>query len=158
MRTINPISIYKNNIAAEVLSSDNIIKALVINEEDFLKKPLPQNFKSRNLLYQQVFPYAYVPNIETKARTYITMSFGDFRYINNVFKSGIVTFFIFTHISLVPTMYGLRYDYISHQIDKIFNKNYGVGAFTLEINSSGDLNVSESYFGSTLSYKFTSFQ
>jgi hypothetical protein len=40
----------------------------------------------------------------------------------------------------------------------MFNKQYGVGVFNLELGNGGDLSVNENFFGATISYKFTDFQ
>lgn len=155
---VNPLSVYKNNIALKIISNNNLVKALIINDSRFLDQSLPKNFEISSLLYSQIFPYAFVPDINTEPQTFITMSFDNFRYINNKFKSGIVTFYVFTYKSLIPTDFGLRYDYILHQIDQMFNKKYEVGAFNLVINGGGDFHANENYYGSTASYKFTDFQ
>ncbi|NLK93349.1 MAG: hypothetical protein GX273_09550 [Bacteroidales bacterium] len=154
----NPITNYKNNIAERILTNNNIVRALVNTDSDFLNQALPNNFEPYTLLYKQIFPFAFVPGINAEDKTFITMAFNDFRYVNNVFKEGTVSFYVFTHNNLIPTKYGLRYDYISYQLDKMFNKKYGIGAFSLDIEGGGDLQVSENYFGVMLSYKFTDFQ
>lgn len=149
---------YKNNIALKIISNNNLIKALVNNTSDFLNQPLPSGFDSTSLIYTQIFPYKFIPGINTEPTTFITMSFGNFDYRNNEFKSGIVYFYIITHQSLISTDYGLRYDYILNQIDLMFNKQYEIGSFNLELNNGGDFQIDENYFGSMISYKFIDFQ
>ncbi len=150
---------YKNNIAFKIITNEDLLKALVNNTRDFLNQPLPNNFDPTSLIYTQVFPYKTNPSISTELKSYITMSFGDFKYIDNVFKSGKLCFYIFTHKSLIPTDVGLRYDYILSQIDLMFNKQYDVGAFNLELsNGGGDFQVNDDYFGTVMPYKFTDFQ
>lgn len=149
---------YKNNIAMKIIENDNLLKALVNNNTDFLNQSLPANFDCTSVLYTQVFPYKFIPDVVTDAKTYLTMSFGNYNYTNNEFKSGNVYFYIITHKSLIRTDYGLRYDYILNQLDLMFNKQYGVGAFNLELGNGGDLSVNENFFGATISYKFTDFQ
>lgn len=150
---------YKNNIAYKLITNEDLVKALVNNTRDFLNQPLPNNFDSTSLIYTQIFPWRVNPSIETTPKSYITMSFGNFKYINNCFKSGIVTFYIFMHKSLIPTDVGLRYDYILSEIDALFNKQYDVGVFGLELsNGGGDFQVNDDYFGAMMPYKFTDFQ
>jgi hypothetical protein len=86
------------------------------------------------------------------------MMFGNYKYIDNVFKSGNVSFYIMCHNSLLDTDYGLRHDYILDQIDSMFNQQYDVGNFNLILDGGGDLPVNENYYGATISYKFTDFQ
>jgi hypothetical protein len=152
------LSQYKNNIAYKLITNANLVKALANTNKDFINQSLPIGFEETSLLYTQIFPYKFIPSINTEAKTFITMSFGNYNYINNEFKYGTVYFYIISHSSLIQTDYGLRYDYILNQIDLMFNKQYEIGAFNLELNNGGDLPVNENYFGSVISYKFTDFQ
>ena len=149
---------YKNNIMFKLITNENLLKALVNNNKDFINQSLPENFSPSNLIYSNIYPYRHVPSITTDPKTFITMSFTNFDYRNNEFKSGVLSFFIITHSTLASTDYGLRYDYILSQIDQMFNKQYGVGAFRLNLVNGGDLQVNEEYFGSMISYKFVDFQ
>jgi hypothetical protein len=86
------------------------------------------------------------------------MSFCNYKYINNVFSSGNVYFYIICHKTLIQTDYGHRYDYILNELDTMFNREIGIGAFNLTLESAGDLPINENYFGATVVYKFTAFQ
>jgi len=148
---------YKNNIIYKLISNENLLKALVINPEDFLNHNLPSGFNPASLIHSQIFPYQYAIDIQDTPLSYITMSFGNYKYINNSFKSGLLNIYIFSHTSLIKTDYGLRYDYILDQIDSMFNKKK-VGSFNLELNTGGDFKVNDDYFGCVVSYKFIDFQ
>lgn len=150
---------YKNNILIKLITNENLLKALVINEEDYLDQNLPENFQPTSLIYERIYPYQYTINIEDEMKTYITISFGNYKYINNCFKSGILTFFVFTHKTLISkSNYGLRTDLIIDYIDSMFNQKKDVGDFSLELYGGGDIKVSDDYFGSMISYKFCDFQ
>ncbi len=150
---------YKNNIAYKLIANEDLVKALVNNTSDFLNQSLPNNYDPTSLIYTQIFPWRVNPSTETIPKSYITMSFGNFKYINNCFKSGIVTFYIFMHKSLIPTDVGLRYDYILSEVDLLFNKNSeNVGAFNFELsNGGGDFQVNDDYFGTMMPYRFVDF-
>ena len=149
---------YKNNILYKLITNENLLKALVINSEDFLNHNLPNDFNTASLIHSQIFPYQYSIDIQDTPLSYITMSFGNYKYINNSFKSGLLNIYIFSHTSLIKTDYGLRYDYILDQIDSMFNKKKDVGSFNLELNTGGDFKVNDDYFGCVISYKFIDFQ
>lgn len=150
---------YKNNIMYKLITNEKLVKALVINEEDFLDRDLPENFSPASIIYSQIYPYQYVSSIESEPKTFITMSFGNYRYVNNCFKSGVLNFYVFTHKSLISkSNYGLRTDFIIDEVDSMFNKSDSVGVFKLELNSGGDIKLDDEYFGSVISYKFTDFQ
>lgn len=158
MSNFSELLTYKNNIILKIISDINLVKAIYNTGNDFINQSLPDNFDVTSLIYTQIYPYSYIPDIKKEASTFITMRFGDFKYINNAFKSGIVTFYVLAHQSLMSTDYGLRTDYILNQIDLLFNKQYGVGAFNLELYSGGDFIANENYYGISVSYKFTDFQ
>jgi len=149
---------YKNNILYKLITNTDLVKALVINTESFLNDNLPNNFDPTTLIYSQIFPYQYTINIEDLPKSYITMSFGNYKYINNSFKSGVFTLFVFSHKSLMKTNNGLRTDFIFDQIDTMYNKKKDVGDFSLELYSGGDFKVNDDYFGCVISYKFIDFQ
>jgi len=148
---------YKNNIIYKLITNENLLKALVINSKDFLNYNLPNDFIPSSLIYSQIFPYQYTINIQDNPLNYITMSFGNYKYINNSFKSGLLNIYIFSHSSLIETEYGLRYDYMLDQIDSMFNKKKDVGDFSLELYSGGDFKINDDYFGCVISYKFIDF-
>jgi len=155
------ITKYKNNIALKLITNEKIIKALINNTRDFLKPPLPKNFDPTSLIYTQIFPWKTIPSISSEVKSYITMSFGDYRYLNNVFKSGKIYFYIFMHRTLIPTDYGLRYDYILSEIDSMFNKSNdsNMGAFRFQLsNGGGDFQINNDYFGIVMPYTFVDFQ
>jgi len=149
---------YKNNIIFKLIINENLIKALINHDSDFINQLLPDNFQPISLIYSQIFPYRFVPSIETEPKCFITMSFSNYKYINNIFKSGICSFYIICHKSLICTDIGLRYDYILDQIDTMFNNKKDVGSFNLILDNGGDLFINDNYFGSMISYKFTDFQ
>lgn len=157
MSNFSELSDYKSNIILNIISSPNLVKAIYNTDSDFINQSLPVDFDVTSLIYSQIYPYSYVPSTTTQATTFITMRFGDFKYINNVFKSGILTFYIMVHHSLMSTDYRLRTDYILNQIDLLFNKKSDVGFFNLELYSGGDFVVNENYYGMSISYKFTDF-
>ena len=148
---------YKYNILLRLITNTDLVKALVFNEENFLNHDLGE-FNPISLIYSQIFPYQYTINIADEMKTYITMSFGNYKYINNVLKNGLFSLYIFTHKQLMKTDSGLRTDLILDYVDSMFNQKRGVGSFSLELYSGGDFRVNDDYFGSVISYKFTDFQ
>lgn len=157
MGQFEKLSEYKNNILYKLITNENLVKALVCNDEDFLNYDL-SGFNPTTLIYNQIFPYQYTNNTEDTLKTFITMSFGNYKYINNSFKSGIFSIFIFSHKNLMKTDNGLRTDYILNEVDDMFNKKKDVGNFSLELYGGGDFKVNNDYFGSFITYKFTDFQ
>lgn len=145
---------YKKKIMLSLISSENIVKAVGINNADFLDR----EFKgySDDLLYNNIFPYVRVPDTNTTNKTFITMSFGRYKLINNSFKTGVITFYIFTHKDLMHTIYStLRTDYILSEIDELLNQSRKLGIGKLQFKSMDDFVVSNNadYSGVIVSYE-----
>lgn len=139
-----------------LLTNEKIIKAIVNNNSNFLDNPSPDNIMA--LLYNNIYPYKHTFDMIDEVKTFITMDFGEYKYVNNKFQSGLVKFYTFSHKSIIRTDYGLRYDFILNEINNLFNKEYGIGAFNLTLVTGGDFQVNHDYFGSWATYKFTDFQ
>lgn len=139
-----------------LLTNEKIVKAIVNNNANFLDTPLPNN--PITLLYDNIYPYKHTFNTIEEVKTFITMDFGEYKYINNKFQSGLVTFYTFSHKSIIRTDYGLRYDFILKEINNLFNKQHSIGAFNLTLVGGGDFQVNHDYFGALVTYRFTDFQ
>ena len=142
----------------KLIENPNIVKCLVNNESNFLETPLPIDFDSSSLIYNQLFPWRFVPTTLTEANTFITMKFG-YKPNGVVFKNGSIYFYIITHNSLLRTDYGtLRCDYLVNEIDKIFNSSRDLGIGKLSFYEMDEIMVNENYSGIYLAYKNTEFQ
>ena len=158
MSRLKDISKYKHEILLKLISSENIVRALVNNQADFLNPayPLPEN--TATLIYNNIFPYRKIPDVTTVQKTYITTRFGGYRKVKNIYKTGTITFFIFTHTDLLRTDYGeLRTDFIVSEIDQLFNdsRNFGIGR--LEFDAMDELDINDSYTGMWIRFKLLEF-
>lgn len=152
------MSNYKNNIMLQLLTNDNLVKALTSNRSNFLDDSVPSDVTT--LLYTQIFPFRQVIENITEIKSYITMAFTNFKPLNNsqVIKNGKIYFYVVVHESLIRTDEGLRYDYIISEIDQTFNGSRGMGIGKLDLNEFGDLPVNKDYFGAFVSYNIIDFQ
>jgi len=150
----------KTIILMKLIEDENILKCLVNNQTNFLDISLPIDFDPTSLIYSQIYPYKFIPTIETEAKTFITMSF-NYRPDRQgmMFKNGSIYFYLITHNSLIRTDYGiLRYDYLVNQIDELFNCSRDMGIGKLPFYDMGDFSINENYSGVYLAYKTTEFQ
>lgn len=148
----------KNIILMKLIESENILKCLVNNESNFLDISLPVDFDPTSLVYQQIFPYKFIPTTETSAKTFITMSFG-YKPNGMTFKNGSVYFYIITHNSLLRTDYGsLRYDMLLNYIDEIFNSSRDITIGKLAFYDMNEFVVNDNYSGIYIAYKLVDFQ
>lgn len=142
----------KNTFLSMITGNEDIMRALVYNERNFLEKEPVAN--SEDYIYEQVMPYRFIPETLGEKKTFITMTFDNFKPVNNVFKTGMVIFEVFTHQELFRTDHGvLRVDYIINKIDELFNDVRVAGIGKLEYAKMGNLAVNEKYHGSYIAYK-----
>lgn len=142
----------------KLIENQDIVKCLVNNENNFLDIPLPNDFDVTTLIYSQIFPYRFVPTVQTEAKTFITMKFG-YKPDGMTFKNGSIYFYIITHNSLLRTDYGsLRYDMLLNYIDEVFNSTRGIGLGKLPFYDMDEFVVNENYSGVYIAYKTTQMQ
>lgn len=145
----------KNEIMARLILSEEIVKALTYNNNNFLDQPTLED--STTLLYSQILPYMKVPKIQDEAKTFITMKFG-YKPDGAYYKVSTVYFYVVTHISLIKTDYGnLRYDYLINQIDMLFNSQRGLGIGKLPFYAMDDFQINDNWIGAYIGYKSTEF-
>lgn len=142
----------------KLIENDKIVKCLVNPESNFLDIPLPNNFDVTSLIHSQIFPYRFVPTVQTEPKTFITMRFG-YKPNGMEFKNGSIYFYIITHNSLIRTDYGsLRYDMLVNYIDEIFSGTRDITIGKLPFYDMDEFIVNESYSGVYIAYKSTEFQ
>jgi hypothetical protein len=140
----------------ELIFSDEISKALYYNESNFIDQPSLED--PVILRYNNIYPYRKVPKVDETMKTYITTRCGNFKNVDNTFKSGLITFYVFTHVDLMPTDYGfLRVDYIINKIDELFNKTRDFGIGKLEFDGMDEFDINENYSGTWIRYKVMNF-
>ncbi len=152
------LSTNKYMILSKLIEDQEIVKCLVNNESNFLDIPLPKDFEETSLIHNSIFPYKFIPTIETVPKTFITMSF-NYRPRGMSYKNGSIYFYVITHNSLIRTDYSfLRYDFLINQIDEIFNSSRGLGLGKLEFYDMADFSVNNYYSGAYIGYRSTEFQ
>lgn len=156
MSNLENLSKDKYTVISRILNSQNIVKAISYNNTDFLDQP---NVESpEELLFDRIFPHRFIPVVSNDMKTYITLSFEDYRPVGNTFKSGKIVITVFTHQSLFKTDYGfLRVDYIISEIDKLFNEKSGLGLFKANFIAMSDTSITKDHHGAYIAYKLYEF-
>ncbi len=155
--TINDL---QNEAFSQILSNENIIRALIIYDEDFINAtPTSEQADIIDnpsvLIRQQIFPYKKVKLVPENAKPYITSAWENFRKVGTTYHSGIVTFFIIIPVDFEKTIMGVRYNYIADQLDLLFS-NTNIGNF--EFYDRGDLDgLAEEYIGHYITFKIVDF-
>ena len=146
---------YKDIIINGIVSNENLLKALTINDQDFLSKSLTISLK--DIPYNYVYPYRTDPLIIVEPKTIITIAFVNFNFDGVKFKEGKIYFYTICHESLIRCDYGNRYDYIYEQLKNIFNNNRTLGIGKAIMSETGDLSVSNTQMGNVCCLKLSDF-
>lgn len=150
----------KNKTIVKIISDEELVKALVINTENFLDTN-PTNEQNNllqspsSLIRTQIFPYKSISLPVEAEKTYITSAFVNFRKVSNVYKNGIVYFYVIIPRKLEKTNYGIRYDFICDKLEQLF-ENGNIGEF--ELDDRGDFEVGNlNYLGHYIRFKIKDF-
>jgi len=149
----------KNQIVRKITSNIDIIKSLIIKDEDFLNAiPTPEQEIILNnpdvLIRQQIMLTNNITAKTNKELPYITSMYVDFKKTSLTYQSGLVYFYIIIPNTLEKTSYGTRYDYIGDKLDEIFGDR-GIGKF--EFVKRSDMPIDVNYVGHYISFKILDF-
>lgn len=118
---------YKNQLMDDMLTNEQIIRLLSDNGKT-LASP-------ETLMYSQVFPYEYVPDVVEHGQTFICCEVDIKDVVNKTFLVPVLYIWVFTHKSKVRLPGGgVRTDKLSSEITKIINgsRMYGLGELNLQ--------------------------
>ena len=149
----------RNKVFAELLQNENIIKALVVEDKNFLDIELNEKQRSyiknpRLLIRNYIYPYKRIFDTTTEKKPIISTQFSNFRKSGKNYRNGTVTFYILVPIDLEDTQCGVRYDYIGDEIENIFT-NTTIGEFSFY--DRGDIDVGDRYIGHYVTFAITEF-
>ena len=145
---LEELSKYKIEIMKRLCLSEKIQSLILLSKS--------QN-SGREMMYKNIFPYAFVPDTVTNAGTFICFDLEVQRAKNRTFKDINILFWIFTHQSLIRTENGIRTDILADEIDKILNGNKDLGLGSAELRKVLRINPAKDYHGRTLVYKTVDF-
>lgn len=149
----------KNQIINKITGDIDLIKSLIISDEDFLNKaPTPEQIIILNdpdlLIRKQIMLTKNVTAKTNRDMPYITSAYVNFKKVSNNYQSGIVYFYIIMPNSMEKTDYGIRYDWIGDELDSIFS-SVGIGKF--EFYDRGDMFIDQDYLGHYIAFKILDF-
>ena len=147
---------YINEMMYDIIMSPNISRILTYTDSSMYGKEPPTN--PFELLYKNVFPYGFIPDVQTEVGSYITIEFDDFRLSkNSEFKNGFVVVSTFCHTDIVKTNYGSRLLLLYEEVDKLFNeRKMGVGLLNF-LTCKKIPTLKDPFYGHYLVYKLTDF-
>ena len=142
----------KQIILSKLVSSQELCKALYYNDKNFLDQADISDTSA--LVYDRIFPHFFVPAVDENAKTYITLSFRNYRLVNDSYKAGFIHVHSFTHKTLYRSDYGkLRTDFLLEKIDGLLNDISGISIGGLKFDKMDEYIVNQNYSGNYVVYK-----
>lgn len=125
-----------------LFNNDDLVKALIYIDPDFLSKSIPSDFDRTSLLYDRIWPFRYVPDIQDEGKSLIS-SHWQYRSSgrNDTYMLASVTFYVFVHIDWMRTEHGLRTDFIIAEIEKSRKQTDLIGAGKFRFGRTDDFIV-----------------
>lgn len=140
---------YKNQLAGDLLTEENIVKLL---SDDLIVED------AENLMYRQVFPYEYVPETVEHGRTFICCDVDIDKVYNKTFLSPVLYVWLFTHKSLLRLPDGgVRTDKLAHEIAKKVEGSYYYGLGPLILSGCKRFAPMMDYQGKVLIFRARDF-
>lgn len=136
---------YKNQLMEDLLSNEEIVKLL---SDDGKTQAAPES-----LIYSQVFPYEYVPDVVEHGQTFICCEVDILEAVNKTFLKPALYIWVFTHKSKVRLPGGgIRTDRLTSEITKIINGSRMYGLGELELQSAKRFSPISNYQGRTITF------
>lgn len=136
---------YKNQLVDDILTNESIVK-LMSDDGETVSAP-------KSLMYTQVFPYEFVPNVTEHGQTFICCEVDIKEVINKTFLVPSLYIWVFTHKSKVRLPGGgIRIDKLTSEITKIINGSRMYGLGELNLQSAKRFSPITDYQGRTLTF------
>ena len=152
--TLKDIGVYKNRLLTTIIKSEDICELIL--GEAYNKADVDEK-----ITYENVFPYLYVDDTQTEAKTYVCVEVSVPRTMDFTYKDMKIDIWCYCHKKIMKYskkgFLGTRADILSDMIDRLLNSsnNYGVGR--LKLQSCVPLNISTNYYGRHLTYSCAEF-
>lgn len=141
---LKEITEYRKMIMKTLCSDEEVVR--LITDKSDLSVP------NRELMYSQIYPYAYTPDTTKEVSTYICFRITVPEVMNKTYKKMNVTFYIFTHQSLMRTQDGLRPDLIGEALERLFNGSLDLGLGRVQLEGMDDISPTTGYHGIAVEY------
>ena len=148
-RALRDLTYYRRRIMKALCSNEDIVR--LVADDDTVTAP------NRDLMYTNIFPYAYLPDTEKETDTFVCFSVAIPRVENKTYKQMDIYFYVFTHQSLIRTSVGLRTDLIVEAIDVMTNGALGLGIGRIKLDRLEDISPATRYHGLAVKYTVTDF-
>jgi len=150
---LNEFFDYKNKLIEDLLTNPEIVKLL--NNECVIDEG--QN--SQKLIYTQIFPYEYVPDVVDDASTFICFDMDIQKTMNKTFLMPALYIWVFTHKKCLRLQNGngIRTDKICSEIAKTIDGSRYYGLGELNLTSVKRFAPIENYQGRVMTFQAQDF-
>lgn len=149
MALLKELTEYRGKIMKLICSDQEIVNLLT-------EKP-NSTVPDRSLIYKNVFPYAYTPDVTKDTKTYVCFRIYVPEVQSKTFKTMNIVFYIFSHQDYIRTGDGLRTDLIAEKIENLFNGAMELGVGRMKLTGMDDISPSSTFHGIALEYSVSEF-
>lgn len=138
MAQTSPISRYKRKLITSIVNSPDLITLV---NDDYVEDGECVN--SDDLIYQQIFPYYYIPETQTEAQSYVIMKVNGLGIKNKIYNKAEVYICVVSHQERMQAKGGgTRIDLMGEVIEELFNgrDDFGFGEMELISNIESEVN------------------
>ena len=140
MARTSPITRYKKKLMTSIVTSPELIELV---NDDYIDKD-GECVNSDNLIYQQIFPYYYIPETQTKAQPYVIMKVNGLGMKNKIYNKAEVYICVVSHQDCMQAKGGgTRIDLMGEIVEELFNgrDDFGFGEMELKFNMEDEINT-----------------
>ena len=136
---------YKRKLMSSIVNSPDLIKLIDSKYVNADGDCIDVDDDEIGLVYKQIFPYYYIPDIQTETLSYVIMKVNGLGSIDKMYTKAEVYVCVISHqdIMRVKDGTGTRIDMMGEVIEKLFNgrDDFGFGEMELKSNIETNLNT-----------------
>lgn len=139
MAGTSPITRYKKKLISSIVLSPDLITLI---DDDYIEDG--ECINSDDLIYKQIFPYYYIPETQTEAKSYVIMKVNGLGIKNKIYNKVEVYICVISHQDIMKTkLGGTRIDLMSEIVEDLFNgrDDFGFGEMELISNIESEVNT-----------------
>lgn len=139
MARTSPITRYKRKLMTSIVTSPELIELV---NDDYVEDGECVN--SDDLIYQQIFPYYFIPETQTKARSYVIMKVNGLGIKNKIYNKAEIYICVVSHQEVMEAKGGgTRIDLMGEVVEELFNgrDDFGFGEMELISNIESEINT-----------------
>lgn len=140
MARTSPITRYKKKLMTSIVTSPELIELV---NDDYIDED-GECVNSDDLIYQQIFPYYYIPDTITEEKAYVIMKVNGLGIKNKIYNKAEVYITVISHQGCMKAKGGgTRIDLMGEIIEELFNgrDDFGFGEMELISNIETEVNA-----------------